>query len=347
MLLSPPEAPEVSAPSSGSAPEVGQNPFNRYGDIAIVTNILTRIMNSDSKRAELASSQGVAGYDIVASPNGRDPVFEVTGHGPDAPAAVAAADVVLAEASNSLAKVQQAQRADPDYFITSAPLEPPSEATAVYGSTMRMGIAVLAFGGLCTLGVAVLAEVIARRRADRRTASHPAGVTSASTGSNGHSEEGSQAVVAAGEVVEATGSNGHGEEGSGAVVAAGEVVEATGSNGHGEEGSGAVVAAGEVVEAAGSNRSTEEDPAAPGEVVEPTGSAGSDGSDGSDGSFDSIGLVPESARQRVKDQGSSRSPAWGRPPAPLGRRPHRWSPPPNRSKRASGDDGGTQPTADH
>jgi hypothetical protein len=293
VLLSPPEAPEVTTPSAGPPPEVGQNPYNRYGDIAIVTNILTRIMNSDSKRAELTETHGVVGYDIVASATGRDPVFEVTGHGADGPAAIAAAEVVLAEASKSLSEAQQAQGADPDYLITSAPLEPPSEATAVYGSTMRMGIAVLAFGGLCTLGVAVLAEVTARRRADRRNTSPP-----------------TRGSVAAGEVVDAAGSNGSTEEGSGVPV---EVVDAAGSNGSTEEGSEVPV---EVVDAAGSN-----------------------------GSFDSTTLVPESARRRVNEGGSGGSPAWGRAPAPLGRRPHR--PPPNRSKRPLGNDGGTQPTADH
>jgi hypothetical protein len=330
VLLSPPEAPEVTTPSVGPPPEVGQNPFNRYGDIAIVTNILTRIMNSDSKRAELAESHGVVGYDIVASATGRDPVFEVTGHGADGPAAIAAAEVVLAEASTSLADVQQSQRADPDYFITSAPLEPPSEATAVYGSTMRMGIAVVAFGGLCTLGVAVLAEVIARRRADRQDASPPTRVSAAAgevievVGTNGSTEADSWAPV---EMVDA-GSNGSTEEGS---AAGGEMVDA-GSNGSTEEGS---AAAGEMVDA-GSNGSTEEGSGAGVEVVDVAGS---------NGSFDSTRVVPESAGRRVNESGSGGSPAWGRAPAPLGRRPHR--PPPNRSKRPLGNDGGTQPTADH
>jgi hypothetical protein len=333
VLLSPPEAPEVTAPSAGAPPEVGQNPFNRYGDIAIVTNILTRIMNSDSKRAELAESDGVAGYEIVASATGRDPVFEVTGHGPDAPTAIAAAEVVLADASKSLSEVQQAQQADPDYFFTSASLEPPSEATAVYGSTMRMGIAALAFGGLCTLGVAVLAEVIGRRRADRQAASRPTQASAAAAevaevvGRNGSTEEGSGAPVG---VVDAAGSNGSTEEGSGAPVG---VVDAAGSDASFEEGSGAPVG---VVDAAGSDASFEEGSGAPVGVVDPAGS---------DASFDSTRVVPEGTRRRVNEGGSGGSPAWGRAPAPLGRRPHR--PPPNRSRRPLGNDGGTQPTADH
>jgi hypothetical protein len=215
VLLNPAQPPEdvtVQA-GSGSTPEVGQNPFTRYGDIAIVTNILTRIMNSDSKRAELAE-QGVANYDIVASPSGRDPVFEVTGHGSDADSAIRAAEIVLADAQESLDGVQRTQRADPDYFITSTSLEPPASAIAVYGSTMRTAIAALAFGGLCTLGVAVLAEVIVRRRADGQTASLPGGLDSGTAnevdavGSNGSAKEGSDTGKAAAGVADEPGSIG-------------------------------------------------------------------------------------------------------------------------------------------
>jgi hypothetical protein len=215
VLLNPAEAPDVSPqPESVSAPEVGQNPFTRYGDIVIVTNILTRMMNSDSKRGELASL-GVADYDIVANASGRDPVFEVTGHGPDADAAIRSTELVLTDAEESLSEVQRAQGADPDYYITSAPLEPPSAATAVYGSTMRTAIAVFAFGGLGTLGLAVLAEFIARRRSDRRTPSRRGRVVSDATG----------------EVVEVAGSNGSTATGSAGSEAGGEDVESVGSTG--------------------------------------------------------------------------------------------------------------------
>jgi hypothetical protein len=228
-------------------------------------------------RGELAS-QGVAGYDIVASPSGRDPVFEVTGHGPNAEAAIRSTEIVLAEAETSLSEVQVAQKADPEYFIRSASLEPPAQATAVYGSTMRAAIAVFAFGGLCTLGLAVLAEVIARRRADRGTTATPRPQDSHDTL---------------------------------------EGFAAAGSNGSAEEGSAAAGAAGEVDEPAGWN-----------------------------GSFDSTVIVPDSARQRVREAGSSGSPAWGRAAAPLGRRPHRWSPPSNASNGSPADEGRPQHDAD-
>ena len=70
----------------------------------------------------------------------------------------------------------------------SAPLEPPSTATAMYGSTVRTAIAALALGALGTLGLAVLAEAIARRRAARPTAA--AGPATSDAASNGSRKTG-------------------------------------------------------------------------------------------------------------------------------------------------------------
>jgi hypothetical protein len=63
-------------------------------------------------------------------------------------------------------------------------VELPSTATAMYGSTVRTAIAALAVGALGTLGLAVLAEVITRRREARPTAAaDPAMSDAASNGS--------------------------------------------------------------------------------------------------------------------------------------------------------------------
>jgi hypothetical protein len=168
VLLPPPEAPDVTAPA-GPAPSVGQNPFARYGDLSVMADILARIMDSDSRRAEF-ESQGVTGYEVVVNRFQRGPVVDVTGQGPTAEAAIRSTEVVLDEVSAILSELQQDEDADPDYFIDSAPLEPPSTATAMYGSTVRTAIAALAVGALGTLGLAVLAEAIARRREARPTA---------------------------------------------------------------------------------------------------------------------------------------------------------------------------------
>ena len=170
VLLSPPEAPDVNAVPQPAPTVTGQNPFARYDDLSIVADILARVMDSDSRRAEFERS-GVTDYKVVANGLQRGPVIEVTGEGSSPDAAMGSAALLLANVDTVLVELQQAEGADPDYFITSAPLEPPSTATAVYGSTVRTAIAALVVGALGTLGLALLAEALAQRRRTRRTTS--------------------------------------------------------------------------------------------------------------------------------------------------------------------------------
>jgi hypothetical protein len=166
VLLSPPEAPRSDAAASGPPAAVGQNPFARYGDLSVVADILVRVIGGDAKRAEYAS-QGVTEYEVVANRFQRGPVIDVTGKGSSAEAAVGSAETVMDDVNATLTELQEAEQADPDYLITGAPLAPPSGAAAMYGSTVRTGIAALAVGGLGTLMLAVLAEARTRRRAAR------------------------------------------------------------------------------------------------------------------------------------------------------------------------------------
>jgi hypothetical protein len=167
-LYSPPEAPDA-AETPGADPSVGQNPFTRYGDLSVVADIVARRMNSDAERAEL-EAEGVTGYEVVANRLQRGPLVEVTGTGPNPAAAISSAEVVVAEFDSVLSEMQEAEGADPDYFITSGPIEPPETAVAQVGSTIRFAIAALAVGALGTLGLAVLAESVIRRRAAAQNA---------------------------------------------------------------------------------------------------------------------------------------------------------------------------------
>ena len=171
-LVNPPEVPEADpteVPTPGSTPEVGQNPFTRYNDLSIVADILARVLDSDSKRVEL-EAEGVTDYEVTANTLQRGPVIEVIGQGPDAEAATRSAELVVAEVDSVLTELQRAEGADPLYFISIAPIEESSTATAMYGSTMRAAIAALALGVLATLGLTVVAEAVTRRRAEWPTA---------------------------------------------------------------------------------------------------------------------------------------------------------------------------------
>ena len=110
----------MPVPEPAPAPTVGQNPFARYGDLAVVADILARVLDSDSKRAEF-ESQGVTGYDVVVNRFQRGPVVDVTGQGPNPEAAIRSTEIVLKEVNAVLSDLQEAEGADPNYFIHSAP----------------------------------------------------------------------------------------------------------------------------------------------------------------------------------------------------------------------------------
>jgi hypothetical protein len=192
VLLSPPEAPDVNAvPDPAPTPEVGQNPFARYGDLAVMADILARVMDSDSMRAEI-EAQGITDYEVLANRLSRGPVIEVMGEEPTVEAAIRSTETVLTKVDAVLVELQQAEGADPQYFINSTPLEPPSTATAMYGSTLRAAIAALVVGLLCTLGLAVVAEAFAQRRtAPPITAARPLTSEAASLHAEGGASTGS------------------------------------------------------------------------------------------------------------------------------------------------------------
>jgi hypothetical protein len=170
-LISPPQAPDTA---DGTAPtDIGQNPFNRYGDLSVVADIVARKMDSDAEHLRL-KAKGVSGYTVVANRLSRGPLVDVTGTGTTPEAAMSSAKLVIAEFDTVLTDLQKAEGADPNYLITSAAIEPPETATAQVGSTVRTAIAAMAVGALGTLGLAVLAEAWTRRRAVSRRAAEAA-----------------------------------------------------------------------------------------------------------------------------------------------------------------------------
>jgi hypothetical protein len=163
-LFSPPTAPETS---DGAASAEGQNPYTRYGDLSVVADIVARKMASDGEQAKL-KAEGVTGYTVVANRLQRGPLVEVTGTGPNPEAAITSAKLVIKEFGTALEDAQRAADADPNYFITSREIQAPEAAVAQVGSTLRTAIAALAVGGLGTLGLAIGAESVTRRRAAAR-----------------------------------------------------------------------------------------------------------------------------------------------------------------------------------
>jgi hypothetical protein len=133
VLFSPPLV--SSGDDAAPIPEgTGENPFTRYGDLSVVADIVARKMNGEDIAAEL-KAEGVSGYTVVANKLQRGPVIDVTGTGPNPAAAIGSAKAAVAKFDSVLTDLQVAEGADPNYLITSAPVEPPDMAVAQVGST--------------------------------------------------------------------------------------------------------------------------------------------------------------------------------------------------------------------
>jgi hypothetical protein len=180
VLLNPPEPPAET--DSADMATVNANPYLRFNDLSVVADVIGRTM-SGAAMAITLEEQGVDDYEVTGSVAfSRGPIIEATARESTPEESIQSSQVVLEEIETVLAERQLSQGADPAYVITVDQIEVPSEATALYGSTIRSMIAVVALGGLCVLGLAILAEAISTRRAARRVNADGIDVTSRAEG---------------------------------------------------------------------------------------------------------------------------------------------------------------------
>ena len=166
VLISPP-----AAPLDGDGQPIRQtpagktdNPLARFGDQSVVVNIVSRAVSSDVNRVKLKEEGADPRYEITPATSG--PIAEIQAVGTTAEQAELSASLVATSFVDNLAAVQAAQGVDPAYFITTLPVEPPSDAQPKLTSTVRLAVGVLGLGLLATFFTVSLAE--ARSSAKRQ-----------------------------------------------------------------------------------------------------------------------------------------------------------------------------------
>jgi len=187
VLLNPPAPPVATDPADTAA--VNANPYLRFNDLSIVADVIGRTM-SGAAMANTLEERGIDDYEVTGSTDfSRGPIIEAIAREPTPEESIQSSQVVLEEIETVLAERQLSQGADPAYLITADQIEVPSEATALYGSTIRSVIAVLVLGGICVLGLAILVEAISARRAARRANADGTGVPSRADGDSERSPD--------------------------------------------------------------------------------------------------------------------------------------------------------------
>lgn len=177
ILINPPALP-VETAGGPEIPAANDNPYARFGDLTVIVDVLTRIMQSDQTADHLASAGLDGTYEIAANSDFyRGPIIDVATESSSAEGAIDANRLVLAELQTALADLQEADGTDPTYLIKATVVVEATKATTVFTPTLRLLLVVLA-AGLAVLIVSTttldrLAGKRPKRRPDRtRTRTH-------------------------------------------------------------------------------------------------------------------------------------------------------------------------------
>jgi hypothetical protein len=165
VLLSPPPPPDGTKIDASSGTN---NPYERFGDLSVVVDVLVRLVNSAPAATRL-QQQGVGGtYTIGANITYyHGPIIDISDQARTPAAAIRSTQLVMQEAGYQLAALQSQQGTNPQYFIKSQTVVSPKTAKKVTSSTMRKLIAVFVLEALAILAVAAVAEAVATRRSRR------------------------------------------------------------------------------------------------------------------------------------------------------------------------------------
>lgn len=167
VLLAPPAPPEIEETQT-AAPD-DQNPYVQFGDLSIVVDVLRRIMISPAT-ADRLEAEGVTGDFVVAANVDfvRGPIIDVSTEGDTRVEALESNGVVVGELEDQLARLQDQQGTNPDYWITVDRVVQPERAEREYASTVRRSVAAGAVLVLVVVAAVAVAESIGRRTARRR-----------------------------------------------------------------------------------------------------------------------------------------------------------------------------------
>jgi hypothetical protein len=171
ILLSPPAAP---TPAQISAqPKLGKvnadNPYLRYGDLAVVVDLLTQAMSTDGAKSALEAQGADKAYSVAPSPTFAPvaPILHVTGVGGSPASAMQTASLVGRAMNKELSKLQSAQGVSPHFFITMLQVGAPNHAQMQVTGKLRSVVGVAVIGLIVLFVVISTLEAAAQRKAVR------------------------------------------------------------------------------------------------------------------------------------------------------------------------------------
>ena len=151
------------------------NPFLRYGDPNVLSNVIAARLDDDNVRDELERQGADRRYEVVPSNQFgfATPIVQTTARGDTEEEAIATAILVDAYVKSELLTLQKVYGADDRYIINALPLTNPDQAVERVSARLRSVIAVVALGCFVLFAVISACIAVAKRREEDAAAGDP------------------------------------------------------------------------------------------------------------------------------------------------------------------------------
>lgn len=142
----------------------GGNPYLGLGGLNEVVDVLTRRLNSDAVREEIAAVAPTAEYETAKDDTTNGPVFTITVEDTTSEGALATLQLLIERVPTALGDLQSSVGVPEGALVTSMPLAIDEVTTPVTKTTLRAVIAAAAVGLLGTAFTVGLVDGLGRRR---------------------------------------------------------------------------------------------------------------------------------------------------------------------------------------
>jgi capsular polysaccharide biosynthesis protein len=145
------------------------NPYTRFADQSVVTDVLARSLSDDAARRALVRAGADPRYTVGSASRfgSSNPIVQITGTGPTPQTAIRTANVVGHAVVAELDRLQREQQVDQRYRITALQVEVPDGAQLQPSGQLRMLVAVFALGTILLFIIVSVADAREGIRRDR------------------------------------------------------------------------------------------------------------------------------------------------------------------------------------
>lgn len=143
------------------------NPYLRWRDTSLLTQVVVARMNSDEMAELLEARELATDFEIIAAEGAGSGLLRIVVQSQDPDRATETVAALGLELERTLSEVQKVNQADDLYMVEALPVSGPTPAEEVFSSRLRFTLVLGAAGALTLFGAVSLAQSMARAPRDR------------------------------------------------------------------------------------------------------------------------------------------------------------------------------------